>query len=68
MTTPRATLARLRLQTYHLMSDAVERGVQLGWTRAHKHTSMPSRETMEEAMSRSITELLSELIDWEKSG
>lgn len=64
----RATLARLRLQTYHLIDEAVEHGVTLGYNRAHKHTNAPTRETMEEVISRSVMELLAELIDWERSG
>jgi hypothetical protein len=64
----RRTKPALRLQAYHLVSEAVENGVVLGWNRAHKHTDTPSAEAVHDAMARSVMERLAEIVDWERSG
>mgnify|MGYP001616642053 FL=1 len=59
---------RLRLNAYALVSDAVERGIELGWNRAYKHTDDPQKDVFVEAMTRSVMELIDEVVGWERSG
>ena len=60
--------AKLRLKAYSIVSEAVENGVRLGLSRSRKHTDTPSQEHVEESVARSVIELMSEVVDWERSG
>ena len=62
------TRTALRLNAYTLVSEAVERGVELGWNRAFKHTDDPQKDTFVEAVRRSVMELINEVVNWERSG
>lgn len=34
----------MRVNTYRLLTECIERGLEYGFTRAHKHTDTPTRE------------------------
>lgn len=34
----------MKVREYELLNDCVQRGVQMGWTRAHKHTDSPTQD------------------------
>ena len=36
----------VRVDTYRVMAEAVERGVAAGWRRAHKHVESPTGDTI----------------------
>lgn len=59
--TPRAVV---RLRAYDLMRRAVEDGTRYGLNRAHKHTSKPSREHVEECVVDAVMGALDEVIDF----
>ena len=54
----------LQLNTYRVIDDAVERGVELGWRRAHKHTDTPTPDVVRAAIADAIMLGLSEVVLW----
>lgn len=34
----------LRIRAYPILSRAIEEGIECGWRRAHKHTSVPTKD------------------------
>lgn len=47
-----------------VLDDILERGLQMGWNRAHKHTDTPEVSTILGRQHEAITELLYEVIDF----
>ena len=45
---------RLKPNTYQILSDCVEHGINAGWTRAHKHTDTPSEELIKQEIEHYI--------------
>lgn len=58
---------RLVCRAYTLALDAVERGIDVGWRRAEKHTTRPTETERRGAIFLAVIESLNDLIDWEKS-
>lgn len=56
--------ARLVINTYSVVSDAVDNGIQLGLNRAYKHTDHPSKELILSSIDDAIMSELSEVIQW----
>lgn len=54
----------LQINTYRVVDDAVERGVEMGWRRAHKHNSAPSPDVIRAAIADAIMLELSEVVRW----
>jgi len=54
----------LRLNTYSIVSDAVDAGVQYGYNRAHKHTDTPDADHIKQAIMNAVMSELSDIIDW----
>jgi hypothetical protein len=52
----------VRVNVYAVISDAVERGVETGYYRAHKHTDKPSKATVELAVYDAVMSEISEVI------
>lgn len=44
----------MKVSTYRVLTDAVERGVTIGWNRAHKHQDKPDRNTIEEYIAQEV--------------
>lgn len=40
----------MKVREYELLNDCVQRGVQMGWTRAHKHTDSPTPDHIQMAI------------------
>ena len=56
--------ASIRLRAYDIVTDAVDRAVSYGWTRAHKHTDEPDEDTIRDCIFEAVTSALCEIIDF----
>ena len=54
----------VRLKVYPLIVQAVETGVNRGWTRAHKHTNKPGEEAIRDTIAEAVIGELCELLDF----
>ncbi len=54
--------AVIKVNTYRIVSDAIERGLALGYQRAFKHTETPDKEAILESQERSVMECLDEYL------
>ena len=50
----------LTVNVYKILSDCVERGIDGGWNRAHKHTDTPSEEVIKREIENYIMLEISE--------
>lgn len=62
------TKRTLKLRTYTIVAEEVERGIEVGIHRAYKHSDEPlsdaQREHVIENVARAIMENLDDIIDW----
>lgn len=58
-------MTKLKLKTYSIIEDAVEKGISYRLNRAHKHTDTPSQETLAQEIERAVMFELEEVIDFE---
>jgi hypothetical protein len=56
---------RLRVKTYALISDAIDKALEAGWRRARKHNDTPSPEWIVESQHRYIMAALDEIVAWD---
>jgi len=56
---------RLKVKTYSIVSSAVERGLQLGYQRAHKHTDHPDQSSLLYHIQDEIMNALCEDVDFD---
>ena len=56
--------AELKINTYVVISRAVEEGITRGWCRAHKHTDTPSEPTIKSEIEKEVLNSLTEIISW----
>jgi hypothetical protein len=56
--------AELKINTYVVISRAVEEGITRGWYRAHKHTDTPSEPTIKSEIEKEVLNSLTEIISW----
>ena len=54
----------LRLRTYSILSNAVERGIDYGYRRAHKHTDAPDEFTVTDAIHTAVMDAISDVIEF----
>ncbi len=59
-----AMTSNIRLKPYPVIADAVEGACEGGLNDAYKYTDNPTREHIAECVSRSILNVLCELIDF----
>lgn len=59
-------MTKIFMRVYSIIDDAVEKGVNFGMYRAHKHTSTPSEEAVKEAIQSAVMDELTEVIDFDK--
>jgi len=53
---------------YPILTDCIERGVQLGMNRAYKHDDAPSRQLIEESIFNEIVNQLHEYFVFDSEG
>jgi hypothetical protein len=54
----------MKVKMYNLISECVERGVERGYRRAHKHVDNPDQVSMVDNIHREIMNELSEYFDF----
>ena len=55
----------VRLNTYKIVSDAIENGIKYGYRRAHKHTENPSEDTIIEQIHLAVMNDLCDIINFD---
>lgn len=58
-------MTKLKLKTYSIIEEAVEKGISYGLMRAHKHTDNPSEEILMQEIERAVMYKLSEVINFD---
>lgn len=59
----RATVGgTIRVRTYGIVAEAVERGIAEGWRRAHKHTTHPTPDAIRDALYDAVMLALSDAL------
>lgn len=53
-------MEKLKVNTYVVLSECIEIGINMGWNRAHKHTDNPNEEQLKEEIERYILLQISE--------
>ena len=62
-----ATVPFVRIRTYEVVSDAVERGVAVGYRRAHKHLERgdtPAPDVLRDILEQEVMNALCEVLDF----
>lgn len=54
----------MRVKEYQVLVDCVERGINLGWTRAHKHSDTPCEARIKDAMQQAVMLEVCEYFDF----
>jgi hypothetical protein len=54
----------MRVNAYNVLYRAVEEGVAIGWIHAHKHTSRPTSQTIEDTIVNEVLNAISEVFDF----
>lgn len=58
----------MKIKAYHVISEAVHRGIEIGLVRAQKYldeNERPTDEQLQENVEREVMNELSEVVDWE---
>jgi len=53
-------MKKLKVNTYAVLEECIEIGINMGWNRAHKHTDTPNEEQLKEEIERYILLQISE--------
>lgn len=53
-------MAKLKVNTYAVLDECVEIGIERGWNRAHKHIDNPTEEQIKEEILRYVMLQVSE--------
>jgi hypothetical protein len=56
--------AELKINTYVIISRAVEDGIHRGWNRAFKYAESPSSDTIKSEIEKEVLNSLTEVISW----
>lgn len=59
-------MTRVKLDTWAIISRAVEEGVAYGWRRAHKHTDTPTEDAVTAEIEQAVMSALSEVVKWDE--
>jgi hypothetical protein len=54
----------LRINARRIVEEAIERGLELGYARAHKHTDKPAKDILVERQVAAIWQELDEYLDF----
>jgi hypothetical protein len=57
--------ARIKLDCYKIINDAVEAGITIGWNRSYKHSDEPSKENIMNEIHSSIMNELFEILKFD---
>lgn len=55
----------MRVKEYPVLVQAVENGVTLGWSRAHKHDAEPNDDTILEQIQQAVLNEICEAFDFD---
>ena len=55
----------IKLNSYRIITDKIEEGINYGWSRAHKHCDNPDENVIKEQIYNEITNVLCEVIDFD---
>jgi hypothetical protein len=54
--------AEVKVKTYSVIAEAVDSGINYGWNRAHKHTSLPGEDAIKREIYDGVMMELGELL------
>ena len=57
----------LKVNTYVIVTRAIEEGINYGWNRAHKHTDRPSEGQIKQEIENAVMNSLSEVLIWSET-
>lgn len=55
----------IKLNSYRIITDKIEEGINWGYRRAHKHCDNPNEDEIKEQMFNEITNALCDIIDFD---
>lgn len=55
----------IKANVYAVIEQAVESGVERGWSKAHRHTDTPEPDMIRERIVEAVVAELCERLDWE---
>ena len=55
----------IKLNSYRIITDKIEEGINWGWSRSHKHSDNPGEDVIKEQIYNEITNVLCEVIDFD---
>lgn len=55
----------INFRAYHIIGNAVDRGIDAGWKHAHKHADHPKADTIASAIYDDIMLALDEVLDFD---
>jgi len=58
----------MKVREYIVMAECIERGVDLGYHRAHKHDDNPSEDTIKEAIALAVQNEICEYFIFDELG
>lgn len=59
------TINSLKVNVYNLLSDCIDRGIDIGYRRAHKHTETPGEDIIKESIFNEVTNQICEYFVFE---
>ena len=60
------TASVLRVNFYSIISDAIDRGIDIGWNHAHKHTDNPGEEMLKQHIFQDIMNELCDILEFDE--
>lgn len=58
----------IKINLYRVLTNAVERGCELGWNRAHKHVDVPTSASIKDEIHTAIMSEISDFVDFNQEG
>ena len=55
----------MKIKTYALLSECIERGIDAGWRRAHKHTDQPTERDIKTQIEFAIDAQIAEFFSFD---
>ena len=55
----------IKLNSYRIITDKIEEGINWGWSRSHKHGDNPGEDVIKEQIYNEITNVLCDIIDFD---